>query len=71
MTMHNETHTATLVRGPHDGTEVDVTDECEEVRRNTQNGTARYVRVTERLYHFVGYVENAAPSQEKSHVEQK
>lgn len=55
MTLHDETHPAVLVRGPHDGAEVDVTDDCEEVRRDTTNGTARYVRVTERLYHFVGY----------------
>lgn len=56
MTMHNETSPATLLGGPHDGTEVDVTDETNEVRRETSSGhVARYVRIERHLFQFFGY----------------
>lgn len=56
MSISRETYPATLLGGPHDGTEVDVTESTDEVRLPTQSGKfARYIRLVKQAYQFVGY----------------
>ena len=58
--MYEESFPATLLGGPHDGMEVDVTDSTDEVRRPTERGNlARYFRIQRHLLQFIGY-EDAA-----------
>lgn len=55
MSTFQETRPFQIVGGPHDGTEIDVRDDEDEVQRVTDWGSvARYVRTTMRRFDYIG-----------------